>query len=145
MFCFNGMFIRIMSSSSWLRKQQTDWLIDSLIGFINIVSFCQRKDTWQCPQQHGWPSTQPGILHTALQRKYTQPCSLFSRGTAVRTMGARLCEQWGPMAFTRCQFHWHCWRFQSITSRVKVRSHYVRLRVRLRVRISLRVRTTVTF
>ena len=28
---------------------------------------------------------------------------------------------------------------------LKVRSHYVRLRVRLRVRISLRVRTTVTF
>ena len=27
----------------------------------------------------GWPSTQPGSLHTALQRKYTQPCSLFSR------------------------------------------------------------------
>ena len=44
---------------------------------------------------HGWPSTQPGSLHTALQRKYTQPCSLFSRGTAVWTMGARLCEQWG--------------------------------------------------
>ena len=43
---------------------------------------------------HGWPSTQPGSLHTALQRKYTQPCSLFSRGTAVWTMGARLCEQW---------------------------------------------------
>ena len=35
---------------------------------------------------HGWPSTQPGSLHTAVQRKYTQPCSLFS--------GARLCEQW---------------------------------------------------
>ena len=31
------------------------------------------------------------------------------------------------------------------STRVKVRSHYVRLRVRLRVRISLRVRTTVTF
>ena len=30
-------------------------------------------------------------------------------------------------------------------TRIKVRSHYVRLRVRLRVRISLRVRTTVTF
>ena len=44
---------------------------------------------------HGWPSTQPGSLHTAVQRKYTQPCSLFSRGTAVWTMGARLCEQWG--------------------------------------------------
>ena len=43
---------------------------------------------------HGWPSTQPGSLHTALQRKYTQPCPLFSRGTAVWTMGARLCEQW---------------------------------------------------
>ena len=35
----------------------------------------------------GWPSTQPGSLHTALLRKYTQPCSLFSR--------SRLCEQWG--------------------------------------------------
>ena len=45
--------------------------------------------------KHGWPSTQPGSLHTAVQRKYTQPCSLFSRGTAVWTMGARLCEQWG--------------------------------------------------
>ena len=40
---------------------------------------------------HGWPSTQPGSLHTALQRKYTQPCSLFSCGTAVWTMGERLC------------------------------------------------------
>ena len=28
---------------------------------------------------------------------------------------------------------------------MKLRSHYVRLRVRLRVRISLRVRTTITF
>ena len=36
---------------------------------------------------HGWPSTQPRSLHTAVQRKYTQPCSLFSRGTAVWTMG----------------------------------------------------------
>ena len=50
---------------------------------------------------HGWPSTQPGSLHTALQRKYTQPCSLFSRGTAVWTMGARLCEQWGT-AVCKC-------------------------------------------
>ena len=32
---------------------------------------------------HGLTSTQPGSLHTALQRKYTQPCSLFSRSTAV--------------------------------------------------------------
>ena len=46
-------------------------------------------------ETHGWPSTQPGSLHTAQQRKYTQPCSLFSRGTAVWTMGAQLCEQWG--------------------------------------------------
>ena len=52
-------------------------------------------------QIHGWPSTQPGSLHTALQRKYTQPCSLFSRGTAVWTMGARLCEQWGT-AVCKC-------------------------------------------
>ena len=50
---------------------------------------------------HGWPSTQPGSLHTALQRKYTQPCSLFSRGTAVWTMGARLCQQWGK-AVCKC-------------------------------------------
>ena len=50
---------------------------------------------------HGWPSTQPGSLHTAVQRKYTQPCSLFSRGTAVWTMGARLCEQWGT-AVCKC-------------------------------------------
>ena len=50
---------------------------------------------------HGWPFTQPGSLHTALQRKYTQPCPLFSRGTAVWTMGARLCEQWGP-AVCKC-------------------------------------------
>ena len=50
---------------------------------------------------HGWPSTQPGSLHTALQRKYTQPCSLFSRGTAVWTMGARLCERWGT-AVCKC-------------------------------------------
>ena len=46
-------------------------------------------------QSHGWPSTQPGSLHTALQRGYTQPCSLFSRGMAVWTMGAWLCQQWG--------------------------------------------------
>ena len=52
-------------------------------------------------QKHGWPSTQPGSLHTALQRKYTQACSLFSRGTAVCTMGARLCEQWGT-AVCKC-------------------------------------------
>ena len=45
--------------------------------------------------------TQPGSLHTAVQRKYTQPCSLFSRGTAVWTMGARLCQQWG-MAVCKC-------------------------------------------
>ena len=50
---------------------------------------------------HEWPSTQPGSLHTAVQRKYTQPCSLFSRGTAVWTMGARLCEQWGT-AVCKC-------------------------------------------
>ena len=36
---------------------------------------------------HGWSSTQPGSLHTPLQRKYTQSCSLFSRGTTVWTMG----------------------------------------------------------
>ena len=42
---------------------------------------------------HGWPSTQPGSLLTALQRKYTQPCSLFFQdcvnngGTAVWTIG----------------------------------------------------------
>ena len=53
------------------------------------------------PIIHGWPSTQPGSLHTALQRKYTQPCSLFSRGTAVWTIGARLCEQWGT-AVCKC-------------------------------------------
>ena len=50
---------------------------------------------------HGWPSTQPDSLHTALQRKYTQPCALFSRGTAMWTMGARLCQQWGT-AVCRC-------------------------------------------
>ena len=50
---------------------------------------------------HGWPSTQPGSLHTALQRKYTQPCLLFSRGAAVWTMEARLCEQWGT-AVCKC-------------------------------------------
>ena len=50
---------------------------------------------------HGWPSTQPGSLHTALQCKYTQSCSLFSRGTAVSTMGARLCQQWGT-AVCKC-------------------------------------------
>ena len=50
---------------------------------------------------HGWPPTQPGSLHTAVQRKYTLPCSLFSRGTAVWTMGARLCEQWGT-AVCKC-------------------------------------------
>ena len=50
------------------------WLCDSLseLPLLNV---------------HGWPSTQPGSLHTALQRKYTQPCSLFSRGTAVWTNG----------------------------------------------------------
>ena len=32
--------------------------------------------------------------------KYTQPCSLFSRGTAVWTMGARLWEQWGTAVWT---------------------------------------------
>ena len=53
------------------------------------------------PEYHGWPSTQPGSLHTALQRKFTQPCSLFLRGTAVWTMGARLCEQWGK-AVCKC-------------------------------------------
>ena len=37
------------------------------------------QDHW-----HGWPSTQPGSLHTALQRKYTQPCSLFSRCASAR-------------------------------------------------------------
>ena len=55
---------------------------------------------WQW-DNHRWPSTQPGSLHTALQRKYTQPCSLFSPGTAVWTMGARLCEQWGT-AVCKC-------------------------------------------
>ena len=54
-----------------------------------------KEDNPRLMFDHGWPSTQPGSLHTALQRKYTQPCSLFSRGTAVWTMGARLCEQWG--------------------------------------------------
>ena len=51
--------------------------------------------------EHRWPSTQPGSLHTALQRKYTQPCLLFSRGTAVWTMVARLFEQWGT-AVCKC-------------------------------------------
>ena len=43
---------------------------------------------------HGWPSTQPGSLHTALQRKYTQLLIVLpghgcvnNGGTAVSTMG----------------------------------------------------------
>ena len=51
--------------------------------------------------EHRWPSTQPGSLHTALQHKDTQSCSLYSRGMAVWTMGARLCEQWGT-AVCKC-------------------------------------------
>ena len=82
-------------------------------SFFHHISMIMHEFAWHCLQQfyhhrlliklqlmlrfrfvgivwgkyHGWPSTQPGSLHTALQRKYTQPCSLFSR--------ARLCEQWG--------------------------------------------------
>ena len=63
----------------------------SSLGIAQLIAF----------NTHGWPSTQPGSLHTAVQRKYTQPCSLFSRGTAVWTMGARLCEQWGT-AVCKC-------------------------------------------
>ena len=54
----------------------------------NMISGGMRPPTWhRVFHIHEWPSTQPGSLHTALQRKYTQPCSLFSRGTAVWTMG----------------------------------------------------------
>ena len=54
------------------------WSIDNSHEFINKIADIKT---------HGWPSTQPGSLHTTLQCKYTQPCSLFSRGTAVWTMG----------------------------------------------------------
>ena len=35
---------------------------------------------------HGWPSTQPGSLHTALQRKCTQPCCVNNGCKAVSAM-----------------------------------------------------------
>ena len=49
-----------------------------------IASYTGNVSIWWRHHVHGWPSTQPGSLHTALQRKYTH-CS----------PGARLCEQWG--------------------------------------------------
>ena len=52
----------------------------------NIPSVWKAKGPLR-PYSHGWPSTQPGSLHTALQHNYTQLCSLFSRGTAGWTMG----------------------------------------------------------
>ena len=73
-----------------LHLSCTNPLIWHTVSNVNTRCFCVYY-------VHGWPSTQPGSLHTALQRKYTQPCSLFSRGTAVWTMGARLCEQWARL------------------------------------------------
>ena len=74
------------------RKCIWKWPLQNVVPFFFRLQ-CVDNKSFQ--QYHGWPSTQPGSLHTALQRQYTQPCSLFSQGTAVWTMRARLCEQWG--------------------------------------------------
>ena len=81
--CINGLF-EVKSTRYSLRNP------------VKVLQPKKKTTTY-----HVWHSTQPGSLHTALQRKYTQPCSLFSRGTAVRTMRARLCEQWGT-AVCKC-------------------------------------------
>ena len=96
---FNKLELHRNNSESTLHIDFSPWFANSQVFF-------------QYTRSHGWPPTQPGSLHTALQRKYTQPCtalqrkytqpcSLFSRGTAVWTMGARLCEQWGT-AVCKC-------------------------------------------
>ena len=91
---FNKLELHRNNSESTLHIDFSPWFANSQVFFsIHAIS-------------------QPGSLHTALQRKYTQPCtalqrkytqpcSLFSRGTAVWTMGARLCEQWGT-AVCKC-------------------------------------------
>ena len=87
-----------------------DVIMISPLSHVPMFSQCKlaNSEPWLY-RLHGWPLiTQPGSLHPALQRKYTQPCSLFSRGTAVWTMGARLCLQWGTYSFepsSRQTFH----------------------------------------
>ena len=76
-------------------KIHIDYRSKFLYRFISSIDNLRQHQIGWPRQYHGWPFTQPGSLHTALQRKYTQPCSLFSRGTPVWTMMARLCEQWG--------------------------------------------------
>ena len=102
----NGVFIALMYSGTSLYQNQFNrvwyvpwqWQLQAIDQTLN-----SQRTSMPCPheQAHGWPSTQPGSLHTALQRKYTQPCLLFSRDTAVWTMGERLCEQWGT-AVCKC-------------------------------------------
>ena len=93
-----------------LCEKNIMWLcIHNHLACIHNYLACIHKYL-ACLHNHGWPSTQPGSLHTALQRKYTQPCSLFSRGTAVWTMGARLCPHITSMNSAR-----PCWISEPIS------------------------------
>ena len=97
-------------TSSWLQIVDLDLLT---LGYPSPRPQKFEWHVWHCPlilnrwelsrnllcsqytgfrsYNHGWPSTQPGSLHTALQRKYTQPCSMFSRGTAMWTIWGHGC------------------------------------------------------
>ena len=94
--------------NKWLNQQSRGWWFETpspslwrhcnvTTGFLVLVA----EVIFYVVHSHS--------LHTALERKYTQPCTLFSRGTAVWTMGAQLCEQWGT-AVCKCPAVWRVTR-----------------------------------
>ena len=88
--CVNSLIHLIVFIHSQ-HKCSKEWLMVMISSVICRVMILMLWKFWgindKFDYNHGWPSTQPGSLHTALQRKYTQPCSLFSWGTAVSTIG----------------------------------------------------------
>ena len=55
-------------------------------NYVYVYTPMAKKSTYDKYDIHGWPSTQPGSLHTVLQRTHSR---------AHCSPGARLCEQWG--------------------------------------------------
>ena len=96
----------VAACSQYIKPQcaELKWVANRQC-LCKILSIQLRNNRYiTCRQTaHGWPSTQPDSLHTAQQRKYTQPCSLFSRGTTVWTMGHD-CVLPGCME----DHPWHC-------------------------------------
>ena len=88
----NGTYILSLSpwkSSPWNINIRTIKHVSYFI-YISIIFFF-----FTVGVNHGWPSTQPGSLHTALQHKYTQPCNVNTHSRAHCSPGAWLCQQYG--------------------------------------------------